>query len=49
VWFDEWIIKPGNSIPLAIERGLESSLALVLCLSPALFASEWVKHERGVR
>jgi hypothetical protein len=25
VWFDEWIIKPGDDIYLAIERGLESS------------------------
>ncbi len=47
VWFDEWVINPGDSISLAIERGLETSRTLVLCMSSALFASEWVKHERG--
>jgi hypothetical protein len=34
VWFDAWIIEPGDDIYLAIERGLESSGTLVLCLSP---------------
>ena len=28
VWFDEWIIQPGDDIYLAIERGLEASRAL---------------------
>ena len=23
VWFDEWVLKPGNSIPAKIEEGLE--------------------------
>ena len=25
VWFDEWVLKPGNSIPAKIEDGLEHS------------------------
>jgi hypothetical protein len=25
VWFDEWVIKPGDDIYLAIERGLETA------------------------
>lgn len=25
VWFDEWVIQPGDNICLAIERGLETS------------------------
>ena len=25
VWFDEWVIKPGDDIYLAIERGLEAA------------------------
>jgi hypothetical protein len=25
VWFDEWVIQPGDDIYLAIERGLEAS------------------------
>lgn len=37
VWFDEWGIKPGDSIPAKIEEGLERSRVLVLCLSPKLF------------
>ena len=33
VWFDEWEIKPGDSIPAKIEEGLERSRVLVLCMS----------------
>lgn len=40
VWFDEWVIKPGDDIYLAIERGLEDARTLVLCLSPAALASD---------
>jgi WD40 repeat protein len=47
VWFDEWIIRPGDDIYLSIERGLESARALVLCLSPAALASDWVGLERS--
>lgn len=32
VWFDEWEIKPGDSIPAKIEEGLEHSRVLVLCI-----------------
>lgn len=46
VWFDEWVIQPGDSIPLAIERGLESSRALLLLVTQATFESEWVTIER---
>jgi TPR repeat protein len=47
VWFDEWVIKPGDDIYLAIERGLETSRILVLCLSAAALASDWVAQERS--
>lgn len=47
VWFDEWVIKAGDDIYLAIERGLESSRTLVLCMSPAAFGSNWVTLERS--
>jgi hypothetical protein len=30
VWFDEWVLKPGDSIPAKIEAGLEHSRVLVL-------------------
>jgi len=47
VWFDEWIIQPGDDVYLAIERGLEASRTLVLCLSPAALGSDWVRLERS--
>jgi HEAT repeat protein len=47
VWLDEWVIKPGDDIYLAIERGLEVARAQVLCLSPAALGSEWVTLERS--
>jgi hypothetical protein len=36
VWFDEWVIQPGDDIFLAIEDGLEAARVQVLCLSPAI-------------
>ena len=47
VWFDEWIIKPGDDIYAAIEDGLEYTRTLILCLSQAALASDWVKLERN--
>ena len=63
VWFDEWVIQPGDGPSpvgrervaegrvrdreLAIERGLEASRTLVLCLSPAALGSDWVGLERS--
>lgn len=47
VWFDEWTIKAGDDIYLAIERGLEAARVQVLCLSPAALGSEWVTLERS--
>lgn len=63
VWFDEWIIQPGEcpspvgrervavrrvrDQKLAIERGLETTRTLALCLSAAALGSDWVELERG--
>jgi hypothetical protein len=47
VWFDESIIRPGDDVFLAIERGLEAPRTLVLCLSPAALKSDWVGLERS--
>ena len=47
IWFDEWQIKPGDDIYLAIERGLETSRTLVLCLTQAALDSDWVGLERS--
>jgi hypothetical protein len=41
VWFDEWVLKPGDSIPAQIEDGLEHSRVLVLCMSTNAFGSDW--------
>ena len=46
VWFDNWVINPGDLIPLAIERGLERSRTLVLVMSKNAFISEWMTLER---
>jgi hypothetical protein len=49
VWFDEWVLKPGDSIPAKIEEGLERSRVLVLCMSANAFGSEpdWSGLEAG--
>ncbi|MCG8430053.1 MAG: TIR domain-containing protein, partial [Candidatus Omnitrophica bacterium] len=47
VWFDEWIVQLGDDISLTIERGLEASRTLVLCLSPEAIGSDWVWLERS--
>ncbi len=41
VWFDEWVLKAGDSIPAKIEEGLEESRVLVLCMSAHAFGSDW--------
>jgi hypothetical protein len=47
VWFDQWEIKPGDSIPAKIEEGLERSRVLVLCMSANAFGSDWAQLESG--
>lgn len=47
VWFDEWVLKPGDSIPAKIEEGLEHSRVLVLCMSAQAFGSDWAQLEPG--
>jgi len=47
VWFDEWEIRAGDSIPAKVEEGLEHSRVLVLCMSANAFGSEWVQLEAG--
>jgi sugar phosphate isomerase/epimerase len=43
VWFDEWVLKPSDSIPAKIEEGLEHSRVLVLCMSANAFGSGWAQ------
>ncbi|MEI7819731.1 MAG: toll/interleukin-1 receptor domain-containing protein [Verrucomicrobiota bacterium] len=47
VWFDEWEIRPGDSIPAKIEEGLERSRVLVPCMSANAFGSDWAQLESG--
>jgi len=47
VWFDEWELRPVDSIPAKIEEGLEQSRVLVLCMSVKAFGSEWAQLEAG--
>jgi hypothetical protein len=47
VWFDEWVLKPGDSIPAKIEAGLEHSRVLVLCMSAQAFGSDRAQLEAG--
>jgi len=47
VWFDEWQIKAGDSIPAKIEEGLEHSRVLVLCMSANAFGADWAQLEAG--
>ncbi len=45
VWFAEWELKAGDSIPAKIEEGLERSRVLVLCMSDNAFGSDWTTLE----
>ena len=47
VWFDEWEVKPGDSILAKIEEGLEHSRVLVLSMSAHAFGSDWAQLEAG--
>ena len=47
VWLDDWVIKPGDDISLAIESGLQESRTQILCLSQTALDSEWGKLERS--
>ena len=47
VWFDEWVLRAGDSIPAKIEEGLEHSRVLVLCMSANAFSSDWAQLEAG--
>jgi hypothetical protein len=47
VWFDEWEVRLGDSIPAKLEDGLENSRVLVLCMSANAFGSDWAQLEAG--
>ena len=45
VWYDDWEILPGNSIPLKINQGLAQSRRVALCMSAHAFEADWVGME----
>jgi hypothetical protein len=45
VWFDEWVLKPGDSIPAKIKEGLDHSRMLVLCMSANALGANWMELE----
>src|SRR4051794_40868768 len=45
VWFDEWKIKAGDSIPGRLNEGLKSFDAFVLVWSKRAARSRWVRQE----
>jgi hypothetical protein len=45
VWFDEWTIRPGDSIPSAIDQGLAQFSVFALVWSDAASKSQWVRSE----
>ena len=45
-WFDQWEIKPGDSLVQKIfEEGLKNCKVFMILLSPASVSSPWVRHE----
>jgi two-component system response regulator HydG len=45
VWFDEWSIRPGDSVPQAVADGLQSADQVLLLVSTSAIASNWVREE----
>src|SRR5450759_1662520 len=45
VWFDEWTVRPGDSIPAAVEEGLAGFDIFALAWSQGASKSRWVRTE----
>lgn len=45
VWFDEWDIRLGDSIPKKIDEGLKQSRFIIICVSAHGIGSDWVQME----
>jgi hypothetical protein len=45
VWFDEFKVLPGDSIPEAINRGISWSTHMILIIDESFFDSKWTKAE----
>lgn len=44
-WYDEFTLRPGDSLRRSIDHGLLTSQAGVIILSPAFFAKRWPAYE----
>jgi len=45
IWYDEFSLKPGDSLRRSIDQGLAKCAAGVVVLSPSFFAREWPQRE----
>lgn len=45
VWYDEWEIRPGDSLRRKIDAGIEAATHFLVLLTPASLQSEWVQTE----
>jgi hypothetical protein len=45
VWYDDFALKPGDSLRRSIEKGLTSSRFGLVVLSPSFFEKEWPQKE----
>ena len=45
VWYDEYVLKLGDSLPAEIDRGLANCRFGVVILSPRFFAKNWPRRE----
>ena len=45
VWYDDWSIRPGDSIPEAVAKGLDNSDYVLVLLSQVAITSSWVAEE----
>jgi len=44
-WYDEYTLRPGDSLRRSIDHGLLTSQAGLVVLSPAFFAKRWTAYE----
>jgi small GTP-binding protein len=45
IWFDQWMIKPGDDIQVKTDEGLEQSRVLIFCMSKDSMDSDWALLE----
>ena len=49
VWYDEFSLKPGDSISRSIDKGIAGSRFGLVVISPAFLSKRWTEHElRGL-